>query len=296
MCHTRDVATGMQLRRNPERRRRLSDAETEQRMLDAGTRLVGEQGLSLSLEHISMEELIADAGVSRTSSYRRWPTKDAFAADLLLHIAGQTQLSTDRAPYLDAIRNLPPELTEHLDTAQGRRDVAVEVMRTLAIADFSGSLASPSWRSFVVLRAAHGTLPAGELWDRLTEALTTSERRLSDFRADTLRTAAAAMGYRLVDPDAVDWTTTAELSSASFTGMLIRAFSDPDSVLAQRPLAPFGSSRQASWNLAALATASVFFAAAEPDPAVIWDADRVATMQAILASPDALLAIIWPDA
>lgn len=199
MCHTRDVATGMQLRRNPERRRRLSDAETEQRMLDAGTRLVGEQGLSLSLEHISMEELIADAGVSRTSSYRRWPTKDAFAADLLLHIAGQTQLSTDRAPYLDAIRNLPPELTEHLDTAQGRRDVAVEVMRTLAIADFSGSLASPSWRSFVVLRAAHGTLPAGELWDRLTEALTTSSVGSP--------TSAPTPCARPPQPWAIDWLT-----------------------------------------------------------------------------------------
>ena len=61
-------------------------------MLDAGARLIAAQGLSLSLEHVSMEELISDAGVSRTSSYRRWPTKDLFAADLLLHLARNTRL------------------------------------------------------------------------------------------------------------------------------------------------------------------------------------------------------------
>lgn len=285
----------MQLSRRPERRRRLSDAETERRMLDAGARLVGVQGLSLSLEHVRMEDLIADAGVSRTSSYRRWPTKDAFAADLLLHIAENTRLTTDSTPYADALGAVPAALLDGLETPQGRRDLVVEAFRLLTTADFTAALESPAWRSFVMLRAAHPSLPAGELRDRVTAALAHTERGFAAYRAQALAGAAALIGYRLTAPDAVDWPTLAELSGASFTGMLVRAFSDPDSVLADRACAPFGSSAPAAWNLATLAAGGVFFGATEPDPTTPWDAERIAATRALLADTPAVLATLWPD-
>src|SRR6266508_3005306 len=58
------------------RRVRISDAETERRMLDAALEMIATRGMSVSLEHLSLEEVIGAAGVSRSSAYRRWPYKD----------------------------------------------------------------------------------------------------------------------------------------------------------------------------------------------------------------------------
>lgn len=262
-------------------------------MLAAGERLIATQGLSLSLEHLRMEELIADAGVSRTSSYRRWPTKDLYAADLLLHVAEHTQLADDLTVYLAATSSLAPDLVTGITSPQGRRDLIVELMRLITAADFSLALASSTWRSFVMLRAAHGGLPDGTLRARVAEALRATERGFQSRREAALRAAAGLMGYRLRDASSVGWSDLALLSSASFTGLLIQAYSDPDSVLGESIRAAFGSTRPAPWSAATLAQAFLFFAAAEPDPAVAWDDERLATTSAALGDLKATLGALW---
>src|SRR5579863_5776464 len=69
------------------RGRRLPEEETEQRMLRAALAMVRAAGLTVSLEHISFEDVIREADVSRTSAYRRWPHKDLFFSDLVLELA-----------------------------------------------------------------------------------------------------------------------------------------------------------------------------------------------------------------
>ena len=69
------------------RGRRLSDQETEQRMLQAAVAMVHRTGLTVSLEHISFEDVIRDADVSRSAVYRRWPYKDLFFSDLVKELA-----------------------------------------------------------------------------------------------------------------------------------------------------------------------------------------------------------------
>ena len=59
---------------------RLSDDETGQRMLAAAVAMVHRTGLTVSLDHISFEDVIRDADVSRSAVYRRWPYKDLFYA------------------------------------------------------------------------------------------------------------------------------------------------------------------------------------------------------------------------
>lgn len=240
-----------------------------------------------------MEDLIRDAGVSRTSSYRRWPTKDRFAADLLLAIAERTQLTDDLSGYVAAARTLPVDLFSGLDTEQGRRDLVVELMRVVTVADFTMALASAPWRSYLVLRAAHGGLPDGELRTRIADALRATERGFQARRADVLRHGAGLMGYRLRDPGTIDWATLAVLTSASFTGLLVQALSDPDAVLAEQPRAAFGSSRTAPWSAATLASTNLFFGATEPDPDVSWDAPRIAATIAALQHIDETLADVW---
>jgi AcrR family transcriptional regulator len=74
------------------RERRLSDQETERRMLGAALAVVSRTGLTVSLDHLSFEDIIRDADVSRSAVYRRWPYKDLFFSDLV------KQLALDAAP------------------------------------------------------------------------------------------------------------------------------------------------------------------------------------------------------
>jgi AcrR family transcriptional regulator len=56
-------------------------------MLVAALAMVSSTGLTVSLEHISFEDVIRDAGVSRSAVYRRWPYKGLFFSDLLRQLA-----------------------------------------------------------------------------------------------------------------------------------------------------------------------------------------------------------------
>lgn len=286
------MAEGKQLRRKPGQRPRLSDSETQERMLAAGASYVAEAGLSLSLEHLSMEDLIREAGVSRTSSYRRWPTKDAYAADLLVHLARTTRLSDDFTGYASALTE--PALDVGLfEAPQGRRDVVVEAMRRLTQADYEQSLASTPWRNYVMLRAAHAGLPDGRVRTEVAQALRETERTFRTHRARALQASAALLGYRLNDPETFDWDAIALLLTATFTGVIVQAFSEPDVVHTTTLRRPFGASSPALWSPAALASANVFFSAAEPDPTITWDAPHLAATRAALSNPGTILSRLW---
>ncbi len=285
------------LRGSPRRRPRLSDAETEERMLAAGARLVAAQGLSLSLEHLRMEELIAEAEVSRTSSYRRWPTKDLFAADLLLRLARATDLPTAVPPGLvEALAAVPADLLDGLGTAQGRRDAVVEVLRVVVGTDFHAMLGSTAWQSYVALRAAHLGLPDGQVREQVAEALRGTERRFTERRAVAFRALADLVGYRLVHEDLQGWQRLSLTLGAVATGLLVRGWSDPAAVSTTTLTAVYGSGRTASGDAATLASVGVLLGAIEPDPDLVWDEARVAALRARLEDADgttrALLAAI----
>ncbi len=266
-------------------------------MLDAGLSFVAEQGLSLSLEHLQMEELIQAAGVSRTSSYRRWPTKSVFAADLLTRIAQATDLSGDVPGLAEALASIPSELFTRLDTAQGRHDATVEVLRVVMDRDFTAMLESAEWRAYIALRAAYIGVLDGELRTRVADALSETERRFTKRRSKTFRTLTELLGYRLREPDSAAWDQLSLTLNAVATGMLVHAYSDPV-VTATTDKAAFGSTRMAAWSPATQAEAGIVFGAIEADPDIAWSAERIealrdrlthaaATIESILSTLDA---------
>lgn len=277
---------------NRQRRQRLSDAETAERMLQAGVRFVAEEGLSLSLEHLQMEELIQAAGVSRTSSYRRWPTKSLFAADLLLRLAQATELSADIPGLSAALSAIPDGVFADLGSEQGRRNAVVEILRVVIEADFLGMLNSAQWRSYISLRAAFTGLPDGELRSRVAEALSATEDRFAGARAITFRSLVELMGYRIRRPDPAAWEQLSLTLGAVSTGLLIRAYSDPDAVTRTTERAAFESSLEAPWSSSTLATVGVFLDAVEPDPAAVWSAERITAVRAHLEDIDETLSRI----
>ena len=138
------------------RPRRLPEHETEQRMLGAAMATVDRAGLTVSLDHISFEDIIRDADVSRSAVYRRWPHKDLFFSDLVKHLARNATPAIAR----DEVAMLIQVATEHqdwLETPELRHSLVVELFRRLALYDFDTINASsrrPAIASLMISSAA----------------------------------------------------------------------------------------------------------------------------------------------
>jgi len=271
------------------RGRRLSDQETEQRMLRAAVAMVSRTGLTVSLDHISFEDIIRDAGVSRSAVYRRWPYKDLFFSDLV------RQLAKDATPAivedeLELMRQIAVSRPDWLETPELRRRLLLELFRQLSLLDFQAMLGSPGWRTYLALHATFVSLADGDLRDQVQAALNQSEQAHNARIAQAWRQLTALFGYRLRPESGITFEALATLLSATMRGLVVMALSAPD-VAGQRIEArPFGADARGRWSLPALGLAGLASAFLEPDPAVEWDAGRIAAVRQALATltvPDA---------
>jgi len=271
------------------RGRRLSDQETEQRMLRAAVAMVSRTGLTVSLDHISFEDIIRDAGVSRSAVYRRWPYKDLFFSDLV------RQLAKDATPAIvedemELMRQIAASRPDWLETPELRRRLLLELFRQLSLLDFQAMLGSPGWRTYLALHATFMSLADGDLRDQVQAALNQSEQAHNARIAQAWRQLTALFGYRLRPESGITFEALATLLSATMRGLVVMALSAPD-VAGQRIEArPFGADARGQWSLPALGLAGLASAFLEPDPAVEWDAGRIAAVRQALATltvPDA---------
>ena len=271
------------------RGRRLSDQETEQRMLRAAVAMVSRTGLTVSLDHISFEDIIRDAGVSRSAVYRRWPYKDLFFSDLV------RQLARDATPAivedeLELMRQIAASRPDWLETPELRHRLLLELFRQLSLLDFQAMLGSPGWRTYLALHATFMSLADGDLRDQVQAALNQSEQAHNARIAQAWRQLTALFGYRLRPESGITFEALATLLSATMRGLVVMALSAPD-VAGQRIEArPFGADARGRWSLPALGLAGLASAFLEPDPAVEWDAGRIAAVRQALATltvPDA---------
>ncbi|MGN8244480.1 TetR/AcrR family transcriptional regulator [Cellulomonas soli] len=255
-------------RQRPARRPRLSDTDTRARMLAAAVDLLGERGVTVGLDGIQLEDVIRRADVSRTSAYRRWPTRDAFLADVLLEVARGTDLpgisarvTAEAGPVLDP-------RTVDVGSVEGRRELFVELLRLTFQADLEGTLASPQFSAYLALRAAFAGVPEQGLRDALAAELLVSERAAVARGAVILSGAAHLLGYRLVAPlTAPDgFSVVARAISAMTTGFVIAAQADPALVHGTQQQAPFGARRTAAWSVPTFALAGLVLSHLEPDP------------------------------
>ncbi|MDA0634246.1 TetR/AcrR family transcriptional regulator [Nonomuraea sp. MCN248] len=271
----------------PRRRPRLSDQETRRRMLDAALALVEQDGLTVGLDHISVEDVIQRAGVSRTAVYRRWPYKDLFHADLLRELARGAAPAS--AVDEEATRRL---LGSVLDgraaepaTPQGRHDLLTEMLRVSAADDFEAIHRSAGWRTYLALQATFLSLPDGELRADVGEALRLSESRFVDRVARGWELVATALGYRPRPEAGGGFPLIATLACASMRGLVLMALPDPELLTRRVPANPTGASTPADWSLIGLAAAGIGVTFLELDPGVTWDDERTAAVRALFAGP-----------
>jgi len=270
------------------RGRRLSDQQTEQRMLQAAVAMVSRTGLTVSLDHISFEDVIRDADVSRSAVYRRWPYKDLFFSDLV------KQLAKDATPTivedeLELMKQIVASRPDWLETPEHRYRLLVEMFRQLPLLDFRTMYDSPGWRTYLALHATFMSLADGVLRDQVRAALAQSEHAHNARIAQAWRQLTALFGYRLRPELGATFEALATLLSATMRGLVVMALSTPDIAAYRVEASPFGATATDEWSLPALGLAGIASAFLEPDPAVEWDAQRIAAVRqalATLALPD----------
>lgn len=267
-----------------QRRRRLSDEETERRMLDAALAMVNRTGLTVSLEHISFEDVIRDAGVSRSAVYRRWPYKDLFFSDLLKELARATAPATTVSEETgkEVLRRVVVAHRGDLASAEDRHDLVTEMVRLAAVADFEAVYSSTEWRTYLALQVTFLSLPGGELRDELQAALARSEQGFIDRIAQAWERLVAVLGYRLRPETGGSFATIATLASAALRGLVTMALSNPELVTRRVRANPAGASTAADWSLISMAAASIATTFLEPDPEVEWDEQRLVSLRDLL--------------
>ncbi|MBB6174036.1 AcrR family transcriptional regulator [Nocardiopsis mwathae] len=274
------IATGV-----TRRRRRLTDQETEQRMLQAAVDQVNSAGLTVSLEHISFEDVIRDAGVSRSAVYRRWPYKDLFFSDLLKELArGTSPAIVEEDP--EARRAVDRTILDRVDwlrTPSLRVALAAEILRHGAPVELRTFLHSPEWRTYLALHATFLSLPEGELRGEVQAALTESERNVTAGLAAAYERVASLLGLRMRPELASGFETLATLANAMVRGLVVMAPTTP--ALSEETIQAdlFGAPAPAEWTLPALALGALAASFLEADPDVVFDDDRIAEVRRALA-------------
>ena len=263
------------------RGRRLSDRETEQRMLRAAVAMVRRDGLTVSLDNISLEDVIRDADVSRSAVYRRWPYKDLFISDLVKELAKNAtpELVDDE---LELMRRIVGDHQDRLGTPELRHGLMVELFRQLALFDFETMYSSPGWRTYLALHATFLSLANGDLRDQVQAALAQSERSHTARVAKAWEQLAGLFGYRLQPESGVTFETLATLLNATMRGMVVMALSMPEIATRRLQASPFGAATQDEWSLPAMGLASIASAFLEPDPVIEWDDTRLAAVRQAL--------------
>jgi len=267
------------------RGRRLPEEETERRMLQTALAVVHKTGLTVSLEHISFEDVIREAGVSRTSAYRRWPHKDLFFSDLVLALA------RDPAPgifadEMDLVRRIVAGRLDELADPQARRSLLIEMFRQLAVLDFEALYASPGWRTYLALHATLLSLADSGLRGQIQAALAQAEQDHLARVARAWRLMAGLLGFRLRPQAGVTFETLAALVDAAMRGLVMTALTVPDIAAHRTTAQPFDAPEAGHWSLPALGLGAIASAFLEPDPEFTWDAARAAAIHDALTAPD----------
>ncbi|WP_174720155.1 TetR/AcrR family transcriptional regulator [Cryobacterium sp. TMT2-15-1] len=254
-------------------------------MLAAAVDRVNADGLTVSLEHISLEDVIRDAGVSRSAAYRRWPYKDLFFSDLLKELAtATTPAEIGARASIGMVKSLVEKHLDWLRTPELRHRLVVELIRDAATHDFQFVYESTEWRTYLALHATFLSLAEGELRDDVQAALAAAERGFTDRIARSWEQLARLTGYRLKPELNATYETLARLLTATSRGMVILARATPDIATSRILTDPFGTGEITEWSLPALGLGSVAFTFLEPDPTVEWNEERSAAASQTLES------------
>lgn len=205
---------------------RLSAREVRRRMLDQGHHVIRERGLTVGLDDIRMEDLIAAAEVPRSSVWRIWTAKAEYAADLLISAVDPRGADLLRT-FLDeqtlgVAETLLAEHADRLGTPEQRRAVLEEIIRTAVEHNYLLLAGSRAWRTYFALLASLPSVQDERVRRAIAARMYEAERAFTVRMGEFWASLASRVGIRLRRPDA-GWESMALACSAVVEGLAVRS-------------------------------------------------------------------------
>ncbi|MFT4108898.1 TetR/AcrR family transcriptional regulator [Propionicimonas sp.] len=265
-----------------------------ERVIAAALAQVTAGGLAVSLDHISLEEVITASGVSRATAYRVWSNKQEFLADVMVAAVRATTLEVDSPREVEHVLELVEGNPDLATDPALRRHVVVDGLRVSVQADLERMVTSTRWATYLALSATARGLPDGGLRTEVTSALAQAERQFSAHRVSVYARLPRLLGYRLVPPlDAANgFEVMAEAAGALMTGFVVKIASRPALLEDTFALAAFGAG-ELEWTMPGFALTGMLLSYLEPDPEIAWDEAQVARFRATLAEITGILDRAW---
>lgn len=268
------------------RRRRIPAAEVREKMLRAAQDIVLETGgVTISLEEMSLEDVMRRAQVPRSSVYRLWPYRGDFIHDLLCRLAEPAWVDTTHAVSqrraLDVSWEVVNANKPMLATAEGRRTVFREVVRQAVAVSFQDMNADPAWPVYFALNSTVGSVRDPDARTKIASALEAFEKARVDsmvrFFQEITKTLGLKLreGYRL---EHISVTAGGMLQGLLLRNLIVRNTDSRahhstsqnrwslDEVVNSPLPGPGLHGETAAWTPAAVAYLGIMDAFLEPDP------------------------------
>lgn len=199
-------------------------------MYSSAEKLLADTGISVWLDHLPYEEVIAGSGASRSAAYRIWPTKDEFYMDLLEYLAGPEWLGAEGGLFdeetTDIVEQVIKARIDDLKSPEGRLSVLREAVRLGAQRNFEALCESVQWNSYVAIQATLHSLDEDSR-DRIASRLRASETSFLEGMTDFYGRLLTVLGRRLKEP-MTDIATFTSLGAAVLEGLSLRIRTVPE--------------------------------------------------------------------
>jgi AcrR family transcriptional regulator len=212
----------------PRRNNRQPADETRQAALSTALSMLTQSGLTVSLEHLSIEDLIRTAGLPRSTFYRLWPAKERFFADLLVELA--TSSDSHDAMFYPGTQVAATQViaaNQHLLAShEGRVAVLCEAVRIAGRKNFEHFSTSVGWRTHVTLITSANSLVDDDTRSRLVDALRETESLFIRRTAEFYGSALTGLGFSFLPGASAE--LLAGLGAAVVEGLAQRRLVNPD--------------------------------------------------------------------
>jgi len=248
-------------------KRRVDDNETRQRMLQVAADFIRQEGLTVSLDHLSYELIIQTAAVPRSAAYRLWKKKEDFFADLLQEIAAHRwEIAALDKSAVRSVLEAALEYQEQLDTHEGRKHALLNAVRVGLQLEFQRITESTDWQTYVALSATIMSLPAGDLKNSLLQELEESEAEQMGRATRFYQPLANLLGFRVKAEFGGDFLVLASVIEAIIEGFALRSLGTPHIRNHQYIFESSPLGREVDWSLPALTCVSAIEPMIEEDP------------------------------
>lgn len=254
-------------------RKRMREVDVRRLMLDEGGRRVIAAGSGPNFADIRLEDVIASANVPRSSAYRLWRSREVFTDDLLRDLVERNNplMAPDQESWSVLRSTVDPVQTGR--HPEQRLDLALELVRLGAAADFEQMVTGRAWQLHIALASAVPRIADDSLRRELLDGLAQSENSARSQLVERYMAVAAALRLRLRDPG-LQWTSIVRMVMSQMRGAAVELLTQGshESNVLRVALGPSGSQRE--WTTVAWVVGAVLLSAVEADDAPWTDVNE----------------------